>query len=57
MKPTRDVRKDRLFRKLAAFLRRNAGLVADARDSNEPWRLLTELVNFERADAGEERDQ
>jgi hypothetical protein len=43
-------RKDRLFSRLAGFLRRNAGIVADARDSNEPWRLLQELDNFEDAE-------
>lgn len=32
-----------LFRGLRAFLRVNAGLVADARDSNDPWDLLEAL--------------
>lgn len=39
--------KDQMFVKLANFLRRNAGIVADARDSNGPWDLLEQLDRFE----------
>jgi hypothetical protein len=44
--PVVNKAKDRLFTKLAQFLRDNVSLVADARDSNDPWDLLSELQAF-----------
>lgn len=35
--------RDQLFNRLANFLKQNAQLVADARDSNRPWTLLANL--------------
>lgn len=43
----RTVTKDQLFVRLANFLRRNARIVADYRDSNAPWTLLNQLELFE----------
>jgi hypothetical protein len=39
--------KDQLFVRLANFLHRNVGLVADHRDSNAPWTLLEQLQDYE----------
>jgi hypothetical protein len=40
-------RKDKLFQRLASFLRANVNLVADFRDSDAPWNLLSELEDYE----------
>lgn len=45
-----DLQRERLFQALKRFLRANAMLVADARDSNYPWDLLTRLNNWETRD-------
>ncbi len=39
--------KDKLFARLAGFLKRNVQMVADARDSNAPWYLLEQLNEYE----------
>lgn len=44
--------KDKLFRALARFLRANVTLVADYRDSNAPWNLLTRLQIYEETYRG-----
>ena len=38
--------KDGLFRAMERFIRANAMLVADARDSNAPWKLIERLDRF-----------
>ncbi len=43
---TEEQRREKLIGSLVRMFRRNVGLIADARDSNEPWNLLDRLDRF-----------
>jgi hypothetical protein len=45
--------RDGLFRAMERFIRDNASLVADARDTNQPWNLIERLDRFKQREREE----